>query len=189
MTDSTAFRVANLPQNSATAFDIQPGADALAALARELGLTGLRKLRFTGELRARGKRDWQLKARLGATVIQDCVVTLEPVTTRIDQDIERIYLARFEEPEETEVEMPEDERSEPLGTHIDPATVMVEALALHIPAYPRKDGAELGEAVFAEDGVTPMRDEDTRPFAGLAALRGQLEPGGGDGNEDGSGKG
>ena len=36
-------------------------------------------------------------------------------------------------------------------------------------------GAELGEAVYAEDGVQPMRDEDTRPFAGLAALRGQLK--------------
>jgi hypothetical protein len=29
--------------------------------------------------------------------------------------------------------------------------------------------------VFAEDGVTPLRDEDTKPFAGLAALRDRLE--------------
>ena len=37
------------------------------------------------------------------------------------------------------------------------------------------EAEELGEAVYAEDGVQPMRDEDTKPFAGLAALRGQLK--------------
>ena len=31
--------------------------------------------------------------------------------------------------------------------------------------------AELGDAVFAAPGITPMRDEDARPFSGLAALK------------------
>lgn len=175
MTDSTALRVADLPQNAPTAFEITPDKPALEALAAELGLTALRKLRFAGEIRAIGKSDWQLAGTLGATVVQDCVVTLEPVTTRIDEPVQITYLARFDMPQDEEAEMPEDDSTEALGTHIDPAAVMAEALALHIPAYPRKEGAELGEAVYAEKGVTPMRDEDTRPFAGLAALRGQLK--------------
>jgi len=50
---------------------------------------------------------------------------------------------------------------------IDPAAVMIEALALAMPLYPRAEGADLGEAVHAEPGVTPMRDADARPFAGL----------------------
>ncbi|MEW2911574.1 DUF177 domain-containing protein [Leisingera sp. JC11] len=175
MSDSTALRVADLPQNAPTAFEITPDKDALAALATEMGVNALRKLRFTGEIRAMGKKDWKLTGRLGATVVQDCVVTLEPVTTRIEEPVEITYLSRFETPEGAEIEMPEDDSIEPLGSHIDPAAVMAEALALHIPAYPRKDGAELGEAVYAEDGVQPMRDEDTKPFAGLAALRGQLK--------------
>ncbi|KIC19153.1 MULTISPECIES: YceD family protein [unclassified Leisingera] len=175
MSDSTALRVADLPQNTPTAFEIIPDKDTLTALAAEMGVNAVRKLRFTGEIKAMGKKDWKLTGRLGATVVQDCVVTLEPVTTRIEEQVEITYLARVETPEGAEVEMPEDDSIEPLGTHIDPAAVMAEALALHIPAYPRKDGAELGEAVYAEDGVQPMRDEDTRPFAGLAALRGQLK--------------
>ena len=66
-----------------TAFEITPDkADALAALAAELGVNALRKLRFAGEIKAMGKKDWKLAGRLGATVVQDCVVTLEPVTTR-----------------------------------------------------------------------------------------------------------
>ncbi|MDC0656956.1 DUF177 domain-containing protein [Leisingera sp. SS27] len=175
MSDSTALRVADLPQNTPTAFEIIPDKAALAALAAELGVNALRKLRFSGAINAMGKKDWKLSGRLGATVVQDCVVTLEPVTTRVEEAVEITYLARIETPEGAEVEMPEDDSIEPLGSHIDPAAVMAEALALHIPAYPRKDGAELGEAVYAEDGVQPMRDEDTRPFAGLAALRGQLK--------------
>jgi len=175
MSESTALRVADLPQNTPTAFEIIPGKEELPPLAAELGVNALRKVRFTGEIKAMGKRDWQLTGALGATVVQDCVVTLEPVTTRIEEKVSLTYVTKFETPEGAEVEMPEDDSIEPLGTHIDPAAVMAEALALHIPPYPRKDGAELGEAVYAEDGVAPMRDEDTKPFAGLAALRGQLK--------------
>ena len=51
---------------------------------------------------------------------------------------------------------------------------MLESVALNLPQYPRKDGAELGQHVHAEPGTQPMTDEDTRPFAGLADL---LKPG------------
>lgn len=175
MTNTTALRVADLPQNSATPFDLRPGADAMAALAAELGLKGLRKLRFAGEIRASGKRDWALTAGLGATVVQDCVVTLEPVTTRIDVPVSRLYAAVIETSDEEEAEMPEDDSVEPLGSHIDPAEVMAEALALALPQYPRKSDAQLGEAVFTEPGQKAMTDEDTKPFAGLANLRDQLK--------------
>ncbi|WP_323778525.1 DUF177 domain-containing protein [Leisingera sp.] len=175
MSDSSAVRVADLPQNAPTAFEITPDKAELAALAAELGVNALRKLRFTGEISARGKRDWQLTGSLGATVVQDCVVTLEPVTTRIEEKVRRNYLSRMEIPDEGEAEMPEDDSTEPLGSHIDPGAVMTEALALHIPAYPRKEGAELGEGVYTKPGAKPMRDEDARPFAGLGALRGLLK--------------
>lgn len=178
MSESTAFRVADLPQNRPTRFELRPDAPAMAALAQELGLNELRKLRFAGEIRAMGKRDWEVVAELGATVVQDCVVTLDPVTTRIDQKLRRSFIAGMEYAEsEEEVEMPEDDSSEPLGSHIDVQEIMEEALALFVPQYPRKDGAVLGESVHAQPGVAPMRDEDTRPFAGLAALRDQLDGG------------
>ena len=175
MSDTTAFRVADLPQNTPTPFDLRPGGTELAALAAALGVNSLRKLRFTGEVSARGKRDWQLTAKLGATVIQDCVVTLEPVTTRIDRPVALTFVAGLEMPEDAEAEMPEDDSVEALGSHIDPQAVMVEALALAIPDYPRKENAELGTANFTEPGREAMTDEDTKPFAGLANLRDQLK--------------
>lgn len=175
MNDETVLRVSDLPQNRATPFSLRLDSARLGDIARELGLDGLRKLSFTGQVQAEGKRDWRLTAMLGATVVQPCVVTLEPVTTRIDTEVRRLFLADWSDPDEDEAEIPEDDESEPLGSVIDLGSVMVEALALALPVYPRKEGVELGEAVFAEPGKKAMTDEETRPFAGLAALRDSLK--------------
>lgn len=174
--DSPALlRVADLAQNRPTQFDLRPDSAANKALASQLGLTVLRKLHFAGSLTAQDKRDWHLKARLGATVVQPCVVTLDPVTTRIEIDVARVFLAHWTSPDEEEIELPEDDTVEPLGKTIDLGAVMAEALALALPAYPRKPGADLGEAIFTKPGHAPMRDEDARPFAGLADLRDTLK--------------
>ncbi|MDK3073099.1 DUF177 domain-containing protein [Sedimentitalea sp. JM2-8] len=175
MPRKTALRVADLSQNASTPFDLRPDPAALKSIADDLGLSGLRKLRFTGEIAAQGSKDWLLTGRLGATVVQPCIVTLDPVTSRIDTDVRRLYLAEMPEIDAEEIEMPEDDTLERLGSFIDPGEVMVEALSLALPLYPRKDGAGLDESVFAEPGVQPMRDEDARPFAGLASLRDSLK--------------
>lgn len=176
-TSSHAIQVSALPQNRSQAFEIVPDAPARAALAQELDLTSLRKLRFAGEIRGTGKHDFVLTGRLGATVVQPCIQTLAPVTTRIDTEVERRFLSDWDPRAEpgSETEMPEDVTAEPLGTLIDPWAVMVEALALEIPDYPRaEDVPVLGETVLTEPGKEPLRDADTKPFSGLAALRDAL---------------
>ena len=145
---------------------------------------GLRKVSLRGTLLPEGKRDWRLEAVLGATVTQPCVVTLAPVTTRIDEPLERIWRAELEIPTGDEVEMPEDVSEEQLGREIDLGQVLSEALALALPAWPRAEGAELGEAVYTAPDATPMRDEDARPFAGLAGLRDALKKGESDADSD-----
>lgn len=173
---STVFRVADLQQNRPTPFELRPGPKDLAALADALSLSAVRKVVFAGEIRAHGKSDWELIAKLGATVVQPCVVTLEPVTTRVEDKIERRFVAYLPDPDsdEEEVEMPEDENAERLESHIDVNAILHEALALNIPQFPRAQGAELKDAVFTEAGKKAMTDEDARPFSGLAALRDQL---------------
>ncbi|MBN2905440.1 MAG: DUF177 domain-containing protein [Rhodobacteraceae bacterium] len=170
------IRLSALTGRGATPVRLVPDAAACAQIAKRLGLNALRKLRLEGTLRPEGARDWRLVARLGATVVQPCVVTLAPVTTRIDVDVIRTYRADLAPlPEDEEIEMPEDDTEEPLPETLDLAAVMEEALALALPLYPRAGGAELGEAVFAEPGAQPMRDEDTKPFAGLADLKRKLD--------------
>lgn len=179
----TRLRVADLRQTGDTAVALAPDAPARDGLAATLGIEALRKLRFEGRLSPRGKHGWELQARLGATAVQTCVVTLAPVTTRIDTTVVRRFVpaAQLGAPDPgSETEMPEDDTVEPLGEVIDLDAIMTEALALALPAYPRKDDAAPVEARFAEDGVTPMSDEEARPFAGLAALREKMQDGGED---------
>ena len=171
----TALRVSDLSQSTENGFSLRPDKDTLAQIATELELSFIRKLSFVGRIVPLGKSDWQLTGRLGATVVQPCVVTLDPVTTRIDVDVTRQFIAAFTDPDEPEVEMPDDDTTEPLGSWIDPAVVMQEALALAVPDYPRKDAAELGQLVYTKPGDTPMTDEQARPFAGLADLKAQLK--------------
>jgi hypothetical protein len=57
--------------------------------------------------------------------------------------------------------------------------VATEALALALPAYPRRDGATLGaHAASAPPGAAPLTDAEVRPFAALAALRAKYGEGG-----------
>jgi uncharacterized metal-binding protein YceD (DUF177 family) len=173
-TNSVPILTLGRDSRAAHTFEIAPDADARAALAARLGIDAVRKLRFAGTLTPEGKRDWRLSARLGATVVQPCVATLAPVTTRIDTDITRRYLADWQEPEGDEAEMPEDDTTEALPDRLDLSAVMFEALALALPDYPRADNADPGDRQFAAPGVAPMTDDDAKPLAGLAALRDRM---------------
>ena len=185
------LRLSDLSSRGATDVVLDPDASGRAAIAAELGLRDLRKFRFAARLEPRGRRDWTLSGDLGATVVQDCVVTLAPVVTRIDEPVARRYLADFALPEGgSEVEMPEDDTAEPLPATLDLYEVALEALALALPAWPRAEGVGLDRIAVAEPGVAPMTDAEAKPFAGLAALRGRLDAlGPGDGTDESAGKG
>jgi len=166
------LKMAALSRHQPFTFLLEPDAAARADLAEDLGITQVRKLRFSGELIPEGRADWLLRADLGATVVQPCVVTLAPVTTRIDDRITRRFLARWVDPEVgSETEMPQDDTIEPLPEELDLARVMAEALALALPDYPRAAGAELGEVVYTEPGAEPLTEERVKPFAALAKLK------------------
>ncbi len=182
---SGPFRTADLSQTRPTRFTVRPGEPARAEIAEALGLSALKKAVFEGEITPEGKRGFRLKGHLGATVVQPCVVSLAPVTTRIETDVTRSFRPEpfFEEPEAgSEVEMPEDDTVDPLPEEIDPAEVMQEALALALPDYPRADGVEMDAVTAEPEGAEPIRDEDLKPFSGLAGLRDKLA--GGDDRED-----
>lgn len=165
-TSSRRLRLSDLPGRKPTRFDLAPDAGARASIAAELGLSDLPVLSLRGQIAPMGRRDWKLNARLVATVVQPCVVTLDPVTTRIDEEIERLYLADFAPPEAEEVEMPDD-RAEPLPEMLDLGEVMTEALSLAIPPFPRAEGAEGA----LPGGPGAEADAPTRrPFAGLDKL-------------------
>lgn len=169
-----AYRVADLPTKKQTHFAYRPDSNERAKIAQALGLLGLKKLSFEGVIAPFGRRDWRLSATLGASISQECVVTLQPVNTRIDASVERAFHKELAEPKGDEFEMPDDDTVEELGEYIDPYQIMQEALVIEMPDYPRVAAAEIEESVFTEPGKDAMTDEDAKPFASLAAL---LKPG------------
>lgn len=177
LSGKTLFRVADLSQNQATTFQIEPDSEALAQIKDALDLLGLKKLRFTGQIKASGKRDWKVTGQLGATVVQPCVVSLVPVTSRVEANVDLLLKHDYEEPNEEEFEITDEENTEALGEEINVAEAMQEALALALPLYPRAEDANLENSAYTEPGKKAMTDEDARPFAGLAGLRDKLAGG------------
>ncbi len=165
------LRVSHLSPSRPNSFDLTPDADARRAIAADLDLLDLPKLRFEGAIRASGTDAWALKGQLTATVVQACVVTLAPVETTLTEDVSLLFSPHVVAPDEEEVEMG-DETVEPLGQWIQLGDIAIEALALALPTHPRAPGAELPEDAQDDTG----EDEPRRPFAGLADLMKAKKP-------------
>ncbi|MEL6585522.1 MAG: DUF177 domain-containing protein [Pseudomonadota bacterium] len=176
---SHPLRLADMAQRKPTQVRLVPDAGQLEALADLFGVDQIRKVRLEGTLTPGPGRDWRLNGRLGATVVQPCRVTTDPVTTRIDEPIQRHYAADFAVPAGDEAEMPEDDTQEPLPDILDIGALLEEVLALAIPAFPRADGVEDVDLTAIPPGAQPIEETAEKPFAGLAALKAKLE--GGDG--------
>lgn len=170
----TRFRTGGLSPRKPTRFSYRPEAAERARLATDLDLLALYALEFTGEIRPIGRDELLLDATLTARADQPCSITLVPVPATVSEQVRRRYVAGLEMPEGEEVEMPEDDTLEPMPEVIDLAEIAAEALSLALPLYPRAPGAELDKKVHAADGLTPLSDDDVKPFAGLKGLAAQL---------------
>lgn len=175
---SHPIRFADLPQRKSTHVRLVPDEGQLEDLADRLSVDIFRKVRLDLELRPGPGRDWTLTGKLGATVVQPCRVTVEPVTTRIDETIARRYTPDMTTPEGEEVEM-DDDTLEPLPAILDLGDILEEALALAIPEFPRAAAADELDMTATPAGAEPLTDDAIKPFAGLAALKAKLE-----GNDD-----
>ncbi|MBW3098778.1 YceD family protein [Pseudohoeflea coraliihabitans] len=121
---------------------------------------------------SRWKRDGvRVKGRVEATVVQPCVVSLEPVRQDISEAFETLFvpensrLARIElESGEMVIDAEGPDLPETFGgDRIDIGAVAAEYAALAIDPYPRRDDAAFQGHIESD----PDRDEKISPFAVL----------------------
>jgi uncharacterized metal-binding protein YceD (DUF177 family) len=172
---SRILKVSSLNNTVDYEFEEVPSEEETNAMAELFDVVSIRKMRFTGAISPYEDEGWLLEGKLGVTVSQNCVVTLERVRTRLDLDVRRIFTP-MAEPDENEITLDasHNDELEPLGKEIDLGLVAMETLALAIPEYPRIEGAELPESIFSPPDASDIEEEAPKAFAGLAALKEKL---------------
>jgi uncharacterized metal-binding protein YceD (DUF177 family) len=151
----------------------------LRALARRFDLLELTALSAKGRLerRAPGDEIWFV-GRLEADAVQACVVSLEPVSARVRQPIERGF-RKVAGPLEPGAAAPpalwliDDNEIEPLtGRTIDLGEVVAEELALALEPYPRRADAEALVSERLGPNISFGAPEPSEPpLAALAQLK------------------
>lgn len=145
-------------------FEIAATSAERAALARRFALLALDRLEARVTLVSLAGGLLRLAAALSADVRQECVVTLEPVASRVEDRFSLVYGARAEEDEV--VLSGEAELIEPLpGDTLDLGEVVAQQLSLALDPYPRVPGVEAAltaDSAKASPFAVLARDKERR---------------------------
>jgi hypothetical protein len=150
-------------------FELAADEATRAAIAQSANLHALSRLEATFEVSRHGAAGLQVVGRVGATIGQLCVVTLDPIESEVEETVDLVFVpgaapAPDDAAGRVAVVEAADEAPEPLlGDSVDLGAIATEFLILAIDLYPRKPGA-----VFQ---APPVEDTAEHPFAALAALR------------------
>jgi uncharacterized metal-binding protein YceD (DUF177 family) len=163
-------------------FDVTATQAEMAALATRFGVDGIVNLSARVLLSpfASGNKV-ALKARFVADVAQTCVVTLEPLTNRIEGEFfaEFVQRAFTDKPDEIEFGIDDDDPPEPIvDGRIEFGELIAQNLGLLIDPFPRAPGAVFEAVSIGEEegtkGAEPAPDDERpNPFAVLERLKTQ----------------
>ncbi len=146
-------------------YELSADAPTRAVVAAIAELPAVTKLQATLDVVRRGAAV-QLSGEVTARVVQNCVVTLEPMENEVRETVDLVFAGQPEtEPEAGPRRRKKgDEPPEPLvGGVIDLGALATEFLILGLDPYPRKAGAE-----FAPPPIDEGREN---PFQALEALK------------------
>jgi uncharacterized metal-binding protein YceD (DUF177 family) len=149
-------------------YDLAADENTRAELAKLAAVRSLPHLEAHFDVTRHGPHGLHVKGRVAAVVDQNCVVTLEPMENKIEEDVDLVFVAPAELAEDDKVEhraVADPMAPEPLVRDtVDLGGIATEFLILGIDPYPRKPEAAF-EPPPAEDVAA------ANPFAALAALK------------------
>ncbi|WP_176085208.1 DUF177 domain-containing protein [Martelella sp. HB161492] len=155
---------------------IEADAAGRAALADVFDVVSVESAVADLEVTLWRKEGLRVRGRVSARLTQACSVTLEPIAARVDEEVDMTFLPEgsrqikrdFSEDGALLVDPDGPDAPEVFaGGEIDLAAVAIEAIALGIDPYPRKEG--VGFEPSQEEEEVPAEDEDIKesPFAAL----------------------
>lgn len=160
---SRIVRLGDLGENEMR-LDLHATNEECAALARRFGLAEITGLRASGGLERSGDDRVRLTLTLEAEVTQTCVVTLDPVTSRIEERLDITFEPELSESAALDLTV---DRERLTGDSLDLGEIIAEELVLSLDPYPRKPGIALETGPAGEAGERPRGG----PFEALAALK------------------
>jgi uncharacterized metal-binding protein YceD (DUF177 family) len=178
---SRRFRIERLHQREDVEVTIEADATERAALASIDGLQRVDRLAAHFRVSPLGPQGARVRGEVTASVIQTCVVSLEPIEAEVhetvdlrfapDADVaaaEAAWKLALEDPA-TDLEHLEEPPDPIVDGELDLGVIAAEFLALGLDPYPKKPDAKL------EYDAGDSRDEgDTvSPFAALQRLKGR----------------
>ena len=162
-------RIDRLP-SAGRSVDVAPDAEARAALASILKVEAVEAMQASltvaplrGGIRALG--------HLTARIVQNSVVSFEPVVQDIDEAVDRVFLPASTDNvptpgSEVFVDLEDDDFPDHIdGPEVDLSALLIETIALAIDPYPRLPGESLESLGLNDDGVA------SGPFAALTKLK------------------
>lgn len=162
---SVPVAVADIP-DTGRQVDLVADEGVRTALAKTTGIAGLPRLQASFDVTRHGVEGLRVVGRVSATVRQNCVVTLDPMESEIEEAVDLVFVPQADFDDAAAAVHDTDVVEPPEALHdgiVDLGAISTEFLILGIDPYPRKPGAMFE----APAGVDP----GSNPFAALAALK------------------
>ncbi len=132
-------------------------ADERDELAQRFGLLELPKLEATLTIHpVRADQTIEVTGSFAADVLQQCVVTLEPITNHIEHELKVLYAAsELLEGGAGPSDLNEEDMEPILDGSIDLGELVAQNLGIVLDPYPRKPGVGYVEVVYGEEKQEP----------------------------------
>jgi uncharacterized metal-binding protein YceD (DUF177 family) len=157
--------VADIPENGRRV-DLVADDKAREAIAKIANLDALPRLEAGFDMTRQGSGGLHVSGRVAATVVQTCVVTLEPVESQIEEVVDLTFQPEAASSSAASGFHALDAEDPPETLRdgvVDLGAVATEFLLLGIDPYPRKPGVAFDAPAAG--------DLSGHPFAALAALK------------------
>ena len=170
---SHIFKIDEISSNGVSG-TLEVSAQDCAAIAKFLDLLSLDSMRMDFNLQRSGRGRFKLKAHLIADVAQSCVLTLESIESKVDEQFNIEFwppedVAQLEsEAEEAGMDVPLDGPEPILEGRIDIGQMAYEHFAAALEPYPRNPDASFD---WKDPQAGPDSEDGNKPFAELARLK------------------